>query len=72
VSHDLAGMAATVLAGIAVKVRDTDAGSDRLDHRLARPWHRIGPFLNRDVVVIAQYQRSPVPTWETGEAPAPP
>ena len=64
VSHDLARVAATVLAGIAVKVRAADAGGDHLDHCLARPRHRIGPFLNRDVVVIAQYQRSHVPTWE--------
>ena len=54
VSHDLAGVAATVLAGVAVKVRAAYAGGDDLDHCLARPWHWIGPFLNRDVVVIAQ------------------
>jgi hypothetical protein len=70
VSHDLARVAATVLAGIAVKVRAADAGGDHFDHCLARPRHRIGPFLNRDVVEVAQYQRSHVPTWETCEAPA--
>ena len=58
VSHHLAGVAAPVLPRVAVEVRAADAGGDHCDHDFARSWLRLGPFLNRDVVEIAQYERS--------------
>ena len=57
VPHHLAGVAAPVLPRVAVEVRAADAGGDHLDDHLRRAWLRIGPFLDRDVVEIAQYQR---------------
>ena len=58
VTHHLARMAAAVFPGVAVEVRAADAGGDHVDDYLSRPGPRIGPFLNRDVVELAQYERS--------------
>src|SRR5215216_8101269 len=57
VPHDLARVAATVFAGVSVKVRAANASGDHIDHHLAGFRHRIRSFLDRHVVISAQYQR---------------